>query len=99
MRKCEHCGSEGRIMVQMTVVAPGSMYMNLPKRNFRYKEVEVWGVLWETADFICGSPACGRTSDGYGNYVTRLKKTCEDLKAENANLRALIERKKNAQQI
>jgi hypothetical protein len=40
------------------------------------------GVLWETADFICTNPECGKVVDGYGNYVTNLKKEVERLKAK-----------------
>ena len=40
------------------------------------------GVLWETADFICTNPKCGKVLDGYGNYVTNLKKEVERLKAK-----------------
>ena len=39
-------------------------------------------VLWETADFICTNPKCGKVLNGYGNYVTNLKKEVERLKAK-----------------
>ncbi len=39
------------------------------------------GVLWETADFICTNPECGRVTDGYGNYVSRLTKDEKRLNA------------------
>lgn len=40
------------------------------------------GVLWDTADFICTNPKCGKVLDGYGNYVTNLKKEVERLKVK-----------------
>ena len=40
------------------------------------------GVLWETADFICTNPECRKVLDGYGNYVTNLKKEVERLKSK-----------------
>ena len=40
------------------------------------------GVLWETADFICTNPECRKVLDGYGNYVTSLKKEVERLKSK-----------------
>jgi hypothetical protein len=50
------------------------------KKNLRKKEVYLMGVLWETADYICTNPKCGKVVDGYGNYVSNLKKENEILK-------------------
>lgn len=91
MLHCEKCGAEANFMVQALIAAPGKYYHALSKRVFRYKEVQVYGVHWETADIIC--PSCGHVENGYGNYVTRLKDACESLKVENANLRKLLEEK------
>ena len=40
------------------------------------------GVLWETADFICTNSKCGHVRDGYGNYVSNLKRENERLKSK-----------------
>lgn len=45
------------------------------------------GVQWETADFICTNLSCQRVTDGYGNYVSKLKKENEQLKEEIQALR------------
>ena len=44
--------------------------------------MHLMGVMWETADFICTNPKCGKVLDGYGNYVTNLKKEVERLRAK-----------------
>lgn len=79
--KCRKCGSATRMMVQTCITAPGELYRNLPKAAYRRKDVELSGVLWETADFICTSSECGHVTNGYGNYVTNLKKRNEGLEA------------------
>ncbi len=78
--KCVKCGSPTRIQVQATISAPGEMVANFTKRNLRRKEVYLMGVLWETMDIICTNPKCSHVVDGYGNYVTNLKKEVERLK-------------------
>lgn len=77
MRKCEYCGSETRMTVQAVISAPGDLEHKFSKQNLRRKDVYLEGVLWETADFICIKPTCGRITNGYGNYVTNLKKELE----------------------
>jgi dihydroorotate dehydrogenase len=51
------------------------------------KEFQILGVLWETADFICLNESCRHVTNGYGNYVT-------DLKKENERLKKLLEKVK-----
>ena len=80
--KCERCGSDTRIQVQAVISAPGELAHQFSKQNLRRKDVYLMGVLWETADFICTNPECGKVVDGYGNYVTNLKKEVERLKAK-----------------
>lgn len=77
------------MMVQVCLLAPGSMYHGLSKRNLRHKDVNIQGVLWETAGFVC--TACGFVDDGYGNYVTNLKKENERLKKSLSEANVLIE--------
>lgn len=61
-------------MVQATIVAPSTYRHEFSKKMMRDKNVHFNGVLWETADYICKDPDCRCVSNGYGNYVTRLKK-------------------------
>lgn len=81
MFECERCGSPTKAMLQMSVCAPSEMMHNFSKKNIRSAEFQIHGVLWETADFICTNEACRHITDGYGNYVTRLKKENEKLKS------------------
>ena len=78
--KCIHCGSPTRMQVQATISAPGELNHQLSKTNLRRKDVHLIGVQWETADYICTNPKCQRVTDGYGNYVSNLKKENEQLK-------------------
>ncbi len=78
MFECEKCGGDTRVMVQIVVSAPSDMMHNFTKGNMRSKEFKIMGVLWETGDFICN--LCGHVTDGYGNYVTNLRKENEKLK-------------------
>lgn len=78
MYSCEKCGGETRAMVQMVVSAPPNMLHNFTKKNMSSKEFKIMGVLWETADFICST--CGHVTNGYGNYVSNLKKENVKLK-------------------
>ena len=80
--KCERCGSDTRIQVQAVISAPSELAHQFSKQNLRRKDVYLMGVLWETADFICTNPECGKVIDGYGNYVTNLKKEVEQWKAK-----------------
>ena len=80
--KCERCGSDTRIQVQAVISAPGELAHQFSKQNLRRKDVYLVGVLWETADFICTNPECGKVVDGYGNYVTNLQKEVDRLKAK-----------------
>lgn len=66
------------MQVNVSVQAPGELYHHLPKRSYRRGDVQVLGVLWETADFIC-TKCCSLVIDGYGNYVTRLQKEVKRL--------------------
>ncbi|MCY1367803.1 hypothetical protein D9M69_547510 [compost metagenome] len=79
---CPHCGSDGRIQVQAVISAPAALAHQFSKQNLRSKDVRLMGVLWETMDFICGNEKCQRVTDGYGNYVTNLKKRVEELEAK-----------------
>lgn len=68
------------MQVQAVISAPGELAHQFSKKNLRSKEVYLMGVLWETADYICAEPNCGRrVLDGYGNYVTGLKKRVKEL--------------------
>jgi hypothetical protein len=80
--KCEHCGGDTRMQVEAIISAPGDLAYQLSKRNLRGKDVQLVGVLWETADFICTNPECRKVTNGYGNYVTNLRKEVERLKAK-----------------
>ena len=82
--ECPRCGGPTRAMVQMVVVAPSKMMYKFSKKNIRSKEFTIKGVLWETADFICNK--CNYVTNGYGNYVTNLKKENERLKEQLGNL-------------
>jgi hypothetical protein len=86
--KCPKCGSPTRMMVQTCITAPSELYGNMTKAAYRRKDVELWGVLWETADFICTNEKCGHATDGYGNYLTNLKKENERLAARVKELEA-----------
>lgn len=78
MFECQKCGASTKAMVQMIVCAPSEMMFNFSKKNMKSKEFTVNGVLWETADFICTK--CRHVENGYGNYVSNLKKENERLK-------------------
>lgn len=80
--KCEKCGSKMTMQVLATIQAPAELTNNLTKKALQRKEVQILGVNWETADYICTNPNCGHVDDGYGNYVTNLKKENEMLKAK-----------------
>jgi hypothetical protein len=70
-----------RMQVQAVVSAPSDLLHGLSKRNLRRKDVYLMGVLWETADHICTNEKCSHVIDGYGNYVTNLKKQRDELLA------------------
>ena len=82
MHKCEKCGSDTKVMVQMSVCAPSEMMYDFSKKNMSKKDFKVLGVLRETADYLCTNNDCGHISNGYGNYVTNLKKENDRLKEE-----------------
>lgn len=86
MFECEKCGSPTKAMGQMTVSVPSSMMHNFSKKNMRSKDFEVFGVLWETFDFICTNESCRHVRNGYGNYVTNLKKENDELKEQISKL-------------
>lgn len=79
-RKCVKCGGDVKMMVQMTIVAPGELFHNFTKANLRRKDVHSMGVNWGAADFLCQNPKCGYVDDGFGNYVKNLVKENEELK-------------------
>lgn len=79
---CESCGSKTMMQVQVVVSAPSELMHQFSKENLRRKDVQLMGVLWETADHICSNPECGKVVSGYGNYVTRLEKELSALKAK-----------------
>lgn len=83
---CDHCGSPMRMQVQAVISAPSDMMHMLTKQNLRSKDVNMMAVLWETADYICTSPECGRVVDGYGNYVTNLEKEVKRLRNIVSNI-------------
>lgn len=94
--KCPHCGSGTRMHVQAVISAPGELAHQFSKKNLRSKEVYLMGVLWETADYICASGACGKlVLDGYGNYVTGLKKRVTELEAVLADTLLFMEHYSN----
>jgi BMFP domain-containing protein YqiC len=64
------------------------MYRLFSKQNLRSKDVHLQGVLWETTDFICSSSSCGRVTNGYGNYVSKLKERVDELEAQISALNA-----------
>jgi len=79
MTTCQHCGSPTRMQVQAVISAPGELNHQFSKKNLRRADVYLMGVLWETADFICTNPKCQRMVDGYGNYVTKMRKALEEI--------------------
>ena len=81
---CSWCDAPTRIQVQATLSVPSGMYRNFTKRNLRQADVQLVCVNWETADFICKK--CGRTTSGYGNYVSRLEKEHAELREKVAKL-------------
>jgi len=81
MYNCENCGSETRIHVQAILSTPSSLEGQFSKSNLRRKDVYLMGVNWETSDYICEK--CGLVKNGYGNYVSNLKK-------ENCELKKLL---------
>lgn len=88
---CIYCGGKTRIQVQAVISAPGELAHQFSKKNLRSKEVYLMGVLWETADYICVEPNCGRVLDGYGNYVTGLKKRVKELESVLADTLVFLE--------
>ncbi len=68
------------MQVQAVISAPGELAHRFSKQNLRRKDVYLMGVLWETADFICTNPECRNVLNGYGNYVTNLKREVERLR-------------------
>lgn len=79
---CKHCGAEGIIQVNVLVQAPGRMYFNLPKAAFRRADVEILGIEWKTADFVCGNPKCGRVDSKMDSYVTMLEDRIKELELQ-----------------
>lgn len=82
---CPKCNSDMTMQVQAVIQAPSDLAHQFSKTNLRRKDVFLRGVLWETADHICDS--CGYVMDGYGNYVTNLKKRVDELEAELATIK------------
>ena len=71
---CERCGGPTQMQVQAVISAPSELEHQFSKQNLRSKDVHLLGVLWETADYICTNPECQYVTNGYGNYVSNLKK-------------------------
>lgn len=71
---CPKCGSNTTMMIQVTMVIPSEMTSQLSKKNIAKKEVQLWGVNWDSADHICTNPKCRFTVDGYGHYIKNLEK-------------------------
>lgn len=89
--KCQKCGSPTRMQVQATISAPGELAHKLSKQNLRRADVYILGVLWETADFICTNGECRYVYNGYGNYVTNMKKELDETKAKNIELVKMLQ--------
>jgi len=68
------------VQVQMVVTAPSEMMHKFTKKFMQSKDFNINGVLWETADYLCINETCRHVSNGYGNYVSNLKKENEALK-------------------
>mgnify|MGYP000704705494 CR=1 FL=1 len=83
--ECQKCGSLTRVQVLASISAPGELSHQFSKSNLRRADVWLMGVNWETADYICTNDMCRHVTNGYGNYVTRLKNEREGLieKAED----------------
>ena len=55
---CPKCKKEElTIMADITISMPSKYYRDLTKDKLRKKEVELWGVNWADASWIC--PKCG----------------------------------------
>ncbi len=80
--KCVVCGNPTTMQFHVIVSAPGELKHLFSKQCFRRKDVHILGALWETADFICSNPECRHVTDGYGTYVSNLKKEVERLKSK-----------------
>lgn len=79
---CPKCASPMSMQVQAVISAPSGMMHKFSKENLTRKSVRLMGVLWETADHICTNPDCSHVINGYGNYVTNLKKRVDELEAQ-----------------
>lgn len=96
MLKCIHYGGKTRMQVQAIISAPGELAHQFSKKNLRSKEVYFMCVLWETADYTCAEPNCGRlVLPGYGNYITNLEKRVKELEASLADTLDFVERYSN----
>lgn len=88
--KCDKCGLEMRMMVQMIVSAPSSMGSYFSKTNMRSKEFRILGVNWETANYFCENNECRHAILSYGNYVTNLKKDLDAAYLELNKIRPAV---------
>ena len=54
---CPKCGSDNiDFMVSLFISAPINKYWgNLPKRAFRSKDIEIWGVDWAGRTIVCNN--------------------------------------------
>ena len=75
----------------MSVCAPTTMLHNFSKQNIQNKNFTIMGVMWETADFLCENQKCRHVTNGYGNYVTNLKKENEKLHKGQSQKMSFIE--------
>lgn len=76
---CKKCGSPCIVQVQVLLSLPGDLAYRFNKTALRRKDVEIWACSWETMDCICTNDNCRYVLNGYGNYVTRLRKEYERL--------------------
>lgn len=68
---CPKCGSSNiRIQVPVGVSAPAELEGKFSKGMFRRADVNLTHANWECLDHICVD--CCYSSNGYGNYVSRL---------------------------
>lgn len=71
MFKCVKCNSPTRMMGNMIVCAPSNMYGNFTKKNMSKSSFEIWGVNWDSFDFICTNEKCGHVTNRMENQNER----------------------------
>jgi len=78
IRQCTKCGSNTRIMVQLTVVIDSEHEGNLTKEVLLSENTIIYSANWDSMDVICNK--CGHVDAFFGLYVKRLKQEVEQLK-------------------